>query len=91
MMVVGNSDFLNNATINQFGNSDLMLNAIGWLAREEGLIQIRGKDPLSQPVILSQDAKNVLGWGSILGWPLFVGSLALGFMLMARREKGGGA
>ena len=91
MMVVGNSEFLNNATINQFGNSDLMLNAIGWLAREEGLIQIRGKDPLSQPVILSQDAKNVLGWGSILGWPLFVGSLALGFMLMARREKGGAA
>ncbi|MCK9995586.1 MAG: Gldg family protein [Candidatus Krumholzibacteria bacterium] len=89
MMVIGNSEFLNNANINLAGNSDLMLNAIGWLAREEGLIQIRGKDPLSQPVILSPDAKNVLGWGSILGWPLFVGSLALGFMLMKRREKGG--
>jgi hypothetical protein len=66
-----------------------MLNSIGWLAREEGLIEIRGKDPLSQPVILSTDAKNVLGWGSILGWPLFVGSLALAFMLIKRREKGG--
>jgi ABC-2 type transport system permease protein len=89
MLVIGNSEFLNNANINLAGNSDLMLNAIGWLAREEGLIEIRGKDPLSQPVILSPDAKNVLGWGSILGWPLFVGSLALGFMLIKRREKGG--
>ncbi len=89
MVLIGNSEFLNNANVNLAGNRDLVLNAIGWLAREEGLIQIRGKDPLSQPVILSQESKNVLGWGSILGWPLFVGSLALGFMLMKRREKGG--
>jgi ABC-type uncharacterized transport system involved in gliding motility auxiliary subunit len=53
LMVVGNSEFLNNANVNLAGNRDLLLNAIGWLAREEGLIQIRGKDPLSQPVILS--------------------------------------
>jgi len=91
MVVIGNSEFLTNANVNLAGNRDLALNAIGWLAREEGLIQIRGKDPLSQPVILSQDAKNVLGWGSILGWPLFVGSLALVFMLWHRREKGGAA
>ncbi len=89
MAVVGNSEFLTNANVNLAGNRDLLLNAVGWLAREEGLIQIRGKDPLSQPVILSADAKNVLGFGSVLGWPLFVGSLALGFMLMGRREKGG--
>ena len=38
-------------------------------------------------LLLSPESKNVLGWGSILGWPLFVGSLALGFMLMKRREK----
>jgi len=91
MVVIGNSEFLNNANVNLAGNRDLVLNAIGWLAREEGLIQIRGKDPLSQPVILSQGSKNMMGWGSILGWPLFVGSLALGFMLMQRREKGGAA
>ena len=91
MVVVGNSEFLTNANVNLAGNRDLLLNAIGWLAREEGLIQIRGKDPLSQPVILSDDSKNVLGFGSVLGWPLFVGSLAVGFMLMGRREKGGSA
>lgn len=88
MVVIGNSEFLNNATVNMAANLDLALNSVGWLAREEGLIQIRGKDPLSQPVILSEQEKDVYGWGAVLGWPLFVGSLALGFMLMNRREKG---
>jgi hypothetical protein len=91
MVVIGNSEFVNNANVKLAANRDLILNAIGWLAREEGLIQIRGKDPLSQPVVLSQQAKDVLGWGAILGWPLFVGSLALAFMLLQRREKGGSA
>jgi ABC-2 type transport system permease protein len=59
--------------------------------READLIEIRGKDPLSQPVVLSETGKKVLKWASLLGWPLFVGSLALGFMLMTRREKGGPA
>jgi ABC-type uncharacterized transport system involved in gliding motility auxiliary subunit len=88
MVVIGNSEFLNNATINQLGNRDLLLNSLGWLAREEGLIQIRGRDPLSQPIILSDQAENVLRIASIIGWPLFVSSLATVFMLLRRREKG---
>ncbi len=91
MVVIGNSEFINNANVKMAANRDVVLNAIGWLAREEGLIQIRGKDPLSQPVVLSQETKDILGWGSILGWPLFVGSLALAFMLIQRREKDGPA
>jgi ABC-type transport system involved in multi-copper enzyme maturation permease subunit len=87
MVVIGNSEFLNNATINQLGNRDLLLNALGWLAREEGLIQIRGRDPLSQPIVLSDQAENVLRLFSIVGWPLFVSSLATAYMLLRRREK----
>ena len=87
LVVIGNSEFLNNATINLMGNRDLLLNALGWLAREEGLIQIRGRDPLSQPVVLSDDTRTVLMLGSIAGWPLLVGSLATVFMLLRRREK----
>lgn len=86
LVVIGNSEFLNNAMINQGANRDLLLNIMGWLAREQGLIQVRGRDPLSQPVVLSQAQKEVYGWGAILGWPLLVGSLALGFMLRRRRE-----
>ncbi len=59
---------------------------MGWLAREEILIEVRGRDPLSQPVVLSPNEKNVYGWGSVLGWPILMGSLALGLMLRHRRE-----
>jgi ABC-type uncharacterized transport system involved in gliding motility auxiliary subunit len=91
MVVIGNSEFLSNSNINLAFNSDLLLNSVGWLAREADLIEIRGKDPLSQPIVLSETGRKVLKWASLLGWPLFVGSLALGFMLMTRREKGGAA
>lgn len=89
MVVVGNSEFLTNSNLNLGGNRDLALNALGWLAREEGLIELRGRDPLSQPLVLSLPARKALGWGSVLGWPLFVGSLALGIMLRHRRLGGG--
>ncbi len=85
LAIVGNSEFLTNANINLGGNRDLLLNALGWLAREETLIQLRGRDPLSQPVVLDATRKKLLGWGSVVGWPLLVGSLAVGVMLRARR------
>jgi|GEM_PF-1397715 len=87
LVVIGNSEFLNNSNVNLGGNRDLMLNIFGWLSGDEALIQLRGRDPLSQPVVLSPAAKQVLGWGSVLGWPMLVGSLALGFMLRHRREN----
>ena len=88
MAVIGNSEFLNNATVKLVGNRDLLLNAVGWLAREEGLINIRGRDPLSQPIVLSETTKDIIGWGSVLGWPLLVGSLAMGVRLRHRRANG---
>ena len=88
MVVIGNSEFLTNANLNLGGNRDLLLNALGWLAREETLIEVRGRDPLSQPVVLDATQKKVLGWGSVLGWPLLVGSLAVGVMLRHRRAGG---
>lgn len=88
LVVIGNSEFLNNATVNQGANRDLLLNIVGWLAREEALIEVRGRDPLNQPVVLTRTQKEVYGWGAILGWPVLVGSLALGNMLRRRREPG---
>ncbi len=88
MVVMGNSEFASNANINLGANSDLLLNALGWLAREKTLIQLRGRDPLSQPVVLSTVARRFLGWSAVAGWPLFVGSLALVVMLGHRRRAG---
>lgn len=87
LAVFGNSEFLNNANLELGGNRDLMLNTLGWLSRDETLIEIRGRDPLNQPVVLTPTEKKVFGWGAVLGWPLLAGSLAVGLMLRARRER----
>jgi len=87
-LVIGNSEFLNNANVNLGGNRDLMLNIFSWMTGDETLIQLRGRDPLSQPVVLEDQTKKVLGWGSMVGWPIFMGSLSLGIMLRFRRKAG---
>ena len=91
LVVIGNSEFISNANLNLAANRDLLLNALGWLAREEDLVALRGRDPLSQPVVLADDAKLVLGWGATLGWPVLVGSIALGIMLRHRRRGSSGS
>lgn len=80
-VIVGNSEYLNNSNFNLGGNRDLVLNMLGWLAREETLIELRGRDPLSQPVIMTTVQKKSILWSAPLIWPLFIGSLALGIML----------
>ena len=87
MVVVGNSEWLNNSNLNLGGNRDLLLNMLGWLARDETLIEIRGKDPLSEPVILTLNQKKALLWGGPVIWPLFVGSILLGYMLWRRQDR----
>ena len=87
LIVVGNSEFLSNTNINLGANRDLMLNAVAWLAQEQALIQLRGRDPLNQPVVLGRDGRRLATWGAPVGWPLFVGSLALVIMLRHRRRS----
>ncbi|MGD9547472.1 MAG: DUF4350 domain-containing protein [Candidatus Krumholzibacteriia bacterium] len=91
VVVLGNSEFASNANLNLAANRDLLLNMLAWLAREEELMEVRGRDPLSQPVVLGDDERKVLGWGAALGWPLLVGSLFLGVMWRHRRQTGSGA
>ncbi len=86
MVVVGNSEFVNNSMINREGNRDLFLNMVGWLAREENLIELRGRDPLSQPIILTTNQKDLIQWGAVVLWPLLVVSLTVGIMVRHRRR-----
>jgi len=58
LVVFGDSDFVTNARVNLSGNSDLFMNAVNWLAKEETLIAIRPKETAFSPVILTPtDAK----------------------------------
>jgi hypothetical protein len=86
LVMIGNSEFATNANLGLYGNRDLLLNIMGWLAREELLIDIRGRDLTSQPVVLRQDQKELLGWSCVVGWPLAVGVGSLVLVLRHRRK-----
>jgi ABC-type uncharacterized transport system involved in gliding motility auxiliary subunit len=53
IVVFGDSDFVTNAKINLSGNSDMFLNTVNWLGKEETLIAIRPKETKFSPVILT--------------------------------------
>ncbi len=70
LIVVGDSDFASNAYAKYAGNGDLFLNSINWLAQEEDLISIRPKGPTNRNVELSETAKNIFFWISVVLMPL---------------------
>lgn len=53
-VVVGNSSFIDNGSIQLYGNSDLFLNMLAWLSADEDLISIRPKDPEDRRIHLEQ-------------------------------------
>ena len=86
LVILGNSEFATNANLLRYGNRDLLLNMVGWLARESTLINLRGRDLRSQPMVLTASQQKMLGWSSVLVWPLLVGVASVGFILVRRRQ-----
>jgi ABC-type uncharacterized transport system involved in gliding motility auxiliary subunit len=56
----------------QLGNRDLFLNTINWLASDEELISIRPKTPEDQPLNVTGERLKLMGWFSIVIFPLTV-------------------
>jgi len=84
LVFVGDSDFIANANLNLYGNRDLLLNILGWLARERVLIERRAPTAISKAIILTVGQKEILGWSSLLGWPFLVG---LGSVIVVVRHR----
>ena len=73
VVVIGSADFAGNAYLAFFGNQDLFLNVVSWLAQDPDLISIRGKEPDDQKMILSLNQKQNVGLVALLVLPgLFV-------------------
>jgi ABC-type uncharacterized transport system involved in gliding motility auxiliary subunit len=53
-IVLGNASFIENGYIRLYGNVDLFLNMLAWLAADEELISIRPKDPEDRRLQLDQ-------------------------------------
>ena len=87
LVVVGDSDFAANANIDLYGNRDLLLNMLSWLAREQTLIALRARTEISQPRVLSVRERNLIAWGGIIVWPLLVGAASA--IVVVRRRRAG--
>jgi ABC-type uncharacterized transport system involved in gliding motility auxiliary subunit len=87
LVVFGNSRFASNLLLGLGGNRDLVLNAISWLAEEEGLIAIRPKDPRRSPLFLT-GAQGRLFWAiPVVFMPLAVAGAGLWVFVKRRQAR----
>lgn len=85
LIVVGDSDFIDNTYLQVSGNKDLALNMINWLTEEQDLITIPPKKTHSKPLVLSSNQAQVLFWLPVIGLPLLV--LLSGIVIYWKRRR----
>lgn len=72
-VALGTSAFVSNVyLLPQFGNRDLFMNAVNWLAQEEDLISIRPKPPEAQHLTMTARQMNTAFYAGVFGLPLLI-------------------
>jgi len=84
LAIIGDSDFVSNAHIQNGGNGDLFLNAVNWLAEEESLINIRPKHLTFRRLLISADELRFIRYSSVGLLPLL--ALIVGAVLWWRNR-----
>lgn len=87
IIVVGDSDFVNNTNINLAGNRDFFLNMVSWLAEEADLISIRKKSRGLSPVILTSEQGRLVFWFGVVIPPSLISIIGIGFFIKRRAGK----
>jgi ABC-type uncharacterized transport system involved in gliding motility auxiliary subunit len=72
MAVIGDSDFVANYALGISGNRDIFMNAVNWLAQQEGLIAIRPREPDDRRITLTAQRTTGIFWMSLFGVPALV-------------------
>ena len=85
IVVFGDSDFVSNAYFNLFGNGDLFLNSVNWLAKEQDLISIRPKPREFSSVNLTRNTGNFIFFVVVILFPCFI--LIFGGVIWIKRRK----
>jgi ABC-type uncharacterized transport system involved in gliding motility auxiliary subunit len=86
IVVFGDSEFFADAFANQFGNGDLMPNAVDWAAGQESLITLTPRETTTRFLLPPQGyVINLLALGSIIVVPF--GVLAVGVIVWIRRRR----
>jgi len=83
-VVIGSSEFLDNAMIGFQGNRDLALNAINWLSSDEDLISIRPKEPEDRRLNVTQRQMSVFMYTDLIAIPLLI--IAWGVSILLKRR-----
>ena len=66
VVVFGDSDFPSNSMLGVSGNSDLLMNTVGWLSQQENLISIRPKEADDRRLTLTATQQSNITWLSLL-------------------------
>ncbi|HEV8714568.1 MAG TPA: Gldg family protein [Candidatus Binatia bacterium] len=79
LVVFGDAVFADNQYINQYFNRDLLLNTVGWLVGEEGLISVRARTIRASRVQFTAEQGTVIFYLSVLILPelLLIAGLAV--------------
>ena len=79
LVVFGDTVFANNQYIGQYFNRDLLLNSIGWLIGEEGLLSIRSRSIRASRVQFTAEQGTAIFYLSVLVLPelLLIAGLAV--------------
>ena len=85
VVVIGDSDFANNAFLRHQRNGDLFLNAVSWLAEDEDLISVRPKDSENRSVQMTPADSGTLFWVTMVLLP--GAAMGLGVLVWSRRRK----
>lgn len=72
IVVVGDSDFASNSSIKSYGNMDLLLNILNWLAGKEELIGIRSKPVENREIQLTAVKLKFIFYSCIIIFPLLI-------------------
>ena len=85
LVLFGDSDFASNRYFDLQGNGDLILNAISWLAADEGLISIRPREAGFNPIALTDSQSEWIFWLGVILYPLAI-ALA-GFLVVSSKGR----
>lgn len=72
MVVAGDADFAANANVKAYGNMDMFLNILNWLAGKEELIGIRSKPVQTREIQLTQVKLNFILYSCVIILPLLI-------------------
>jgi ABC-type uncharacterized transport system involved in gliding motility auxiliary subunit len=87
MLVVGDSDFVNNTDFGLSGNGDLFLNMVNYLAEEENLITIAPRQQEGQPILLTRSQAQLVFWTVLFIVPFSTVLIGLAVYRVRRSQR----